>query len=58
MSKSKEHFYPLDDDYAKQLELVIIEPNRSIDINVFDVSIFDVRLPPIVKVIDRLHNVN
>jgi hypothetical protein len=47
MSKSKEFFYPLDDDASEQLELVVVEktPERDVSINVFDIISVDMTLP-------------
>ena len=46
MSKSKEFYCPLDDDAAKQLELIVIEtPECDISINVFDITSIDTSLP-------------
>jgi len=47
MSKSKEFYYPLEDDAAEQLELIVVEktPERDVSINVFDVTSVDTSLP-------------
>ena len=46
MSKSKEFYYPLEDDAAEQLELIVVEKTPERDaINVFDITSVDTSLP-------------